>query len=376
MSARQRIVIIGFGDTGLLVAAHLKKRYEIIAISPKPLMVSGQELGTRLARPQFWQDLYMLGFDRYKALQGVEIVHGKALSLNLADQLVISELSDGTMREDPYDALVIATGTQNGFWRTPHIETREQIEKAIAHQAKLCRTADSVAIIGGGPSGVSAAANLKQAYADKKIDLYFSQSEVLPDYHPNTRAQIMAELAALDVGLHAHHRAKRPARMNHLALTQGQVDFETGQAKIQADLVLWTIGARKPNSQFVPPALLTPDGFVRTDAHLQVPDTTGVFVIGDIADTDPNRSSARNAGFLILAKNIQAYLAKKPHKMKKFTAPRHRWGSVLGVQKTGMSIYSPQGKRFHLSQWWTLRLLFPIFVWRLIYRGVSKVKRH
>ena len=40
-----------------------------------------------------------------------------------------------------------------------------------------------------------------------------------------------------------------------------------------------------------------------------------VFAIGDIAATDPNRSSARNAGFIVAAKNIDLFLQDKNSKM-------------------------------------------------------------
>ena len=54
--------------------------------------------------------------------------------------------------------------------------------------------------------------------------------------------------------------------------------------------------------------MLTSDGFVKTNSFLRVAGYDNVFTIGDIAKTDDNRSSARNAGHLILAHNVKAYL--------------------------------------------------------------------
>ena len=50
----QTIVIIGMGDTGVLVATRLSHYFNVIAISTKPNLVSGQELGKRLADLSWW----------------------------------------------------------------------------------------------------------------------------------------------------------------------------------------------------------------------------------------------------------------------------------------------------------------------------------
>ena len=46
---RPRVVIAGLGDTGLLTARHLSRHVDVVGISTKPALVSGQELGMRLA---------------------------------------------------------------------------------------------------------------------------------------------------------------------------------------------------------------------------------------------------------------------------------------------------------------------------------------
>ena len=40
----QTVVIIGMGDTGVLVATRLSRYFNVIGISTKPNLVSGQEL--------------------------------------------------------------------------------------------------------------------------------------------------------------------------------------------------------------------------------------------------------------------------------------------------------------------------------------------
>ena len=50
----QRVLVAGLGDIGVLTAIHLSRHVSVVGISAKPELVSGQELGVRLARPDDW----------------------------------------------------------------------------------------------------------------------------------------------------------------------------------------------------------------------------------------------------------------------------------------------------------------------------------
>ena len=51
MAPRKRVVVAGLGDMGLLTAIRLSRHADVVGISVKPALVSGQELGVRLSRP-------------------------------------------------------------------------------------------------------------------------------------------------------------------------------------------------------------------------------------------------------------------------------------------------------------------------------------
>ncbi|MGC6511830.1 MAG: NAD(P)/FAD-dependent oxidoreductase [Parvibaculales bacterium] len=371
--AEKRVVIAGFGDTGVLVAAHLKSSCEITAISPKPALVSGQELGTRLSDPELWKQNYLFTYDRYRALDKVTVLHGKLSGMDPEAKTSNVTLADGSTQTLPYDALVLATGTTNGFWRTAEMESLADITDDIHQRAADMAGAETLAIIGGGPSGVSVASNLKLTYPDKKVHLFCSRELPLPDYHPDTRKRIAAKLAEQGVVIHPNHRAEIPQGGDGQAVTSGVVRFVDGHEDFVADRIIWTVGACRPNNEGIAPSCLDADGFVRVDDYLRVLDTDGVFAIGDIAATDPHRSSARNAGFYQAARNVDAYLRGKPRRMKKFKPPGVKWGSILGLQNDGLTIYSPKGKPFRLSRRFTQGFLLPVIVWRVIYRGIRKV---
>jgi NADH dehydrogenase FAD-containing subunit len=373
---KKRVVIAGFGDTGLLAAIYLKKKYDILGISPKPCLVSGQELGLRLTRPEEWKENYLMGFHRFKHLAGVQHCQGRVLEILPTENKVKLLAADGTKRYENYDALLIAAGVSNGFWRTDKLETLEEIQRNLENQAADLSAAGSLAVVGGGPSGVSVASNMKEKFPDAAVHLFFAHEQPLPGYHPKTRRKIVAKLTRQGVVLHAGHRAHLPTdTAGHKAtdkLTSGTIDWQTGQPPFKADLILWAVGNLQPNNDFMPPEMLTAQGFVKVDARLRVPGHENIFAVGDIADTDENRSSARNGGFMTAAHNVDAYLSGRLSKMKPFKVTRYRWGSIVGVQAEGLRIFTPTGGSIRISKYWVGKLLFTFFVWQMIYRGLHK----
>ena len=88
---RQRVVIIGLGDTGLLSAVRLVDDAEVIAISPTNGMVSGQDMGFRIARPKAWASTAVIPFSRYENLDKVRIIHGRAARVEADVRTVVVE---------------------------------------------------------------------------------------------------------------------------------------------------------------------------------------------------------------------------------------------------------------------------------------------
>ena len=57
-------------------------------ISAKPALVSGQELGVRLARPEDWARDYWIPFERFRGLDRVRTVQATLTGLDLAARTV------------------------------------------------------------------------------------------------------------------------------------------------------------------------------------------------------------------------------------------------------------------------------------------------
>src|SRR6201988_2662801 len=88
MVSHKRVVIAGLGDSGVLTAIRLARQAEVVGISAKPALVSGQELGWRLSRPDEWARANWIPYDRFRALDRLRTVHGTLTGFHLAARTV------------------------------------------------------------------------------------------------------------------------------------------------------------------------------------------------------------------------------------------------------------------------------------------------
>ena len=187
-------------------------------------------------------------------------------------------------------------------------------------------------------------------------------------HHVRVWDRVRGRLTDLGVGLHVGHRAVIPDGFACDAITAEPVQWSTGQPPATADAVLWTIGRVRPNTDWLPAQPLDEHGFVRVTPELQVPGHPGLFAIGDVAATDPLRTSARNRADGLRARNVRADFEGRP--LRAYRPATRRWGSVLGPQPEGLEVFAPNGQAFRFPGWSIDRVLMPWMVWRGIYRGV------
>ncbi len=365
-----RVVIAGLGDSGVLTAIRLAKHADVVGISAKPGLVSGQELGWRISRPQHWARHNWIPFDRFHGLDRVRTVQGTLTGVDLAARKVSLDRPDGIADVEPYDVLVISTGVTNGFWRKPELQSADEIEADLTAAHDRLGAAQSVIVVGGGAAAVSSAANVAAKWPHKRVALYFPGDRALPQHHRRVWETVRRRLTDAGVELHPGHRAVVPDGFACDQITSDPVEFSTGQSPASADAVLWAIGRVRPNTEWLPAELLDDDGFVRVTPELRVPDHPGVFAIGDVAATDPLRTSARNRADGLLAKNILAESAGRP--LRPYKPRSKRWGSIIGIQPDGLEVFAPNGRAFRFPAWSFERVLMSWIVRRGMYHGVRE----
>jgi apoptosis-inducing factor 2 len=365
---RKRVVIAGLGDSGVLTAIKLARHADVVGISAKPALVSGQELGLRISRPSDWARDNWISFDRFRGLDRVRTVHGTLTGVDLAARKVFVAREDGSALAEPYDALIISTGVTNGFWRRPGLQSAEEIGAGLQAAHDRLAAAESVIVVGGGAAAVSSAANIAITWPAKRVELYFPDDRGLPQHHPRTWSRIRQRLNEFGVQVHPGHRALLPDGFVCDEITSEPVQWSTGQAPSSADAVLWAIGRVQPNTGWLPAEVLDEHGFVRVTPQLRVADHPGVFAVGDVAATDPLRSSARNRADGLVAHNVRAEFEGRP--LKSFRPPKRRWGSIVGIQSDGLEVFAPNGRAFRFPAWSIDRVVMPWIVRRGIYRGV------
>ena len=370
-SRKPTVVVAGLGDTGALIATRLARKCNVVGVSTRPALLSGQELGTRLTDLSRWRRTYLIPYRRFRRLDAVDVVHGRISSVDFNASTVTVENVSGTTREIQYDYFVIATGVSNGFWRHDRVEDLATIDLELAQVNKELTDASSIAVVGGGATGVSVADNLARR-SQSNVHLFFSGDEPLPGYHPSVRRWMTRQLEADGVIIHPNHRAVVPAGFSGDRLTHDSVAWSTGQDPFAADVTLWAVGGVRPHTQFLPSSVLDDEGFVVVDSNLRMPSHPNVFAVGDVAASDPLRSSARNWGFRVVVANIKALLSDRTDKLETYKAPEYRWGSILGLQDEGLTVVQPNGNRFRIPKRLAEPLLFSVFVQRILYGGLRR----
>jgi len=368
-----RVLVAGLGDTGVLTAIGLARHpeLEVVAVSVRPGLVSGQELGLRLARPEEWARDYRIGFARFRGLDPVRVIHGEVTGIDVGEHTAAIRGEAGASSVEPWDVLVVATGVTNGFWRRPDLVSDAEVSAGLSRAHGRLAGAESILVIGGGASAVGSALQMALRWPDKAVSLAFPGEEALIAHHPRVWRAVRARLERAGVRLLPRHRAAVPPRAAG-EITSGPVCWESETPPQSADAVLWAIGRVRPNAGWLPTEMLDDQGFVRVEPTLQVCDQPDVFAVGDVAATDPLRSSARNRADRLVVHNVRAHLAPGHQPLRAYRPPRRRWGSVLGAEPDGLRVFSPQGRCFRFPAWTIRPLLQPVIVRLGIYRGVRR----
>ena len=204
-----------------------------------------------------------------------------------------------------YDYVIIALGSETNFFNIPglpeHSFSFKSVKEATRLKKHFCAlmidapgktkeelvAAFHILVVGGGPSGVELAGDLKSYLTDLAkqynvdpsfitIDLVESNPRVLPTLPESVSKKVDARLRKMGVNLFLN-RALQSQEMEEVALKDMTMDAHT---------VVWTAGTRI-NTSFsnIPGAELTERKRIVVSDTLTLPNDSSVFIAGDGAGT-------------------------------------------------------------------------------------------
>ncbi|KAJ1966795.1 hypothetical protein IWQ62_002249 [Dispira parvispora] len=207
-----------------------------------------------------------------------------------------------------YDYLIVSSGVQFSVpFRFPTNDKAEGIKAAHAYADNVAK-ATKVLIVGGGPTGVELAGEIKDVYPDKEVTLVHGGDWLLSDQMPlNFRRKLTERVRDLGIKLILNDRLDLdPSQTDAAEQSVSLTTYHTRSGiQLEADWLVSAIGAVQVQTQFMDSLLLphSPHVFhpethalrVLPTMQLAHPDYPHIFVPGDANDF-PCIKSAYRAG--------------------------------------------------------------------------------
>ncbi|TNC29668.1 NAD(P)/FAD-dependent oxidoreductase [Amycolatopsis alkalitolerans] len=229
-----QIVVLGAGYSGLLAAKLAARRTG----APVTLINDRERFVERVRMHQLacGQPLAELPIRELLTGTGVEFVAGRAVRIDAGNREITLA---GRAEQLSYDLLIYALGSHAELDSVPgareYAHTVAGFEQARRLRDRL-RAGGSVAVVGGGLTGIEAAAELAESHPDRQVRLV-------------TGGELGAGLSARG-GRYLRRALGRLGVECHEGLQVSQVDATGLRAaddeKVLADTVVWTAGFRVP----------------------------------------------------------------------------------------------------------------------------------
>ncbi|KAI7877176.1 FAD/NAD(P)-binding domain-containing protein [Lichtheimia hyalospora FSU 10163] len=312
MTAIQNIIIIGGGYAGAGVARVLEKRisnndnYRILVIEKKEFFYHSIAAPRTLVEDVNNMIPYT-GVFKHKKNQ---VVQASVVKLE-SYQIHLDREFEGSF-QIPFAFLIIATGTSNPDPFKLSTTSLEQSTKRIAHIRNQVKEAQSIVIVGGGPTGIELSGEIRGAYKDKKITLVHRGSQLLSKEIPDkARMKVLEKMRQNNIHVVFNDSVPSLPTGHHesvqVPVTAPFIHTKEGK-KLDCDLLLIAFGNR-PNTAWIDPSMLSENGYVKVKSTLQVdvPGYETVYVMGDAADLQENKLAAKIRGHIsVVTKNITA----------------------------------------------------------------------
>lgn len=326
---RKRVVIIGAGFGGFLIAQKLKRDHFQIVLIDKNNYHQFQPLFYQVAMSGL--EPSSICFPLRKNFRNGENIFIRVAEVHEVDTFAKKVVAD--IGELNYDTLIIATGTTTNYYGNDNFKKYsiplksvsealflrnrilEDLEKAVLEKEEATQDVImDVVIVGGGPTGVELAGSLAEM-----------KNHIIPKDYPGLKTKLM--------DIHLIQKANRLLNnmsdkssdyaLNCLRKMGVQVHLNTLVKDISPDGVLlsnndflkcrkviWAAGVKAAAINGLPQTVYAPDGRIKVNAFCEVESLTDVYCIGDAALFDSNSNPSGLPALAPVAIQQAAYLAR------------------------------------------------------------------
>lgn len=269
MTTTPHIVVLGAGYTGLTAAKLLARRATVTLVNDRDRFVERMR-NHQLATGQRLRDVPLRDLLRGS---GVRLLVDRVTRIDPEQRRV--ELASGA---EPvgYDLLVYALGSHADLDAVPgaaeHAVPVADAERAARLRERM-RTASTVAVVGGGLTGIEAATELAETYPDRTVRLV-TGGTLGPALSERGQDHLYRTFDRFGIRLHEHEQVAKVAADGLL--------LESGQ-HVGADAVVWTTGFRVPQLAREAGLAVGDNGRMLVDGTMRSVSHPDVYAIGDAA---------------------------------------------------------------------------------------------
>ncbi|KAI9074423.1 hypothetical protein K1719_043617 [Acacia pycnantha] len=264
----KRVVVVGGGVAGSVVAKSLQLKAHLTLIDPKEYFEIPWASLRAMVEPSFAERSLINHRDYFT---NGNIVTSSAAGITETEVLT----ADG--HQIPYDYLVIATGHKDPVAKS----RKNRLDHYLSENQKI-KSANSVLIIGGGPTGVELAGEIAVDFPDKKVTLVHKGSRLVEFIGPKAADKTLKWFESKGVEVKLEQRVE----LNSIA--DGNKTYQTSHGEIIEADCHFVCTAKPLGTAWLKETVLKNDldahGRITVDEHLRVKGRKNIFAIGDITN--------------------------------------------------------------------------------------------
>lgn len=373
-SSKERVVIVGGGFGGLKLARKMRKlNYQVVLIDQNNFH-QFQPLFYQVATSGLEPSSIIFPFRKiFHHSRNLHFRMAEALRVDVEEKYLVT--SEGSIS---YDHLVLASGAGNNFFGNRQIEEKalpmksiteslklrniilERFEEALGQEGKEQIAYLTIAIAGGGPTGVELAGTLAEMkrfvlpkdypeldFDKMKILLIEGGDRVLGAMSEKSSDRSLAYLKKLGVEVHVG------TRVNDF---DGSEIFLENSDPIPSKTLIWAAGIRGNIIDGIPEEVIERGNRIRVNEFNQVEGLENVYAIGDVAYMTADKAHPNGHPQLAqvaiqqgdqLQKNLKNRLKNNP--MEPFTYKNLGTMATIGRNKAVVEL--PRTKFYGFFAW-------------------------